>query len=315
MNSIIVTPHDRIFKASLKNIKVAREYFEKYLPEKALKAINLNVLEPCPEIYVNQYLELSESDMVYKTQISGETGYICLAAEHQSTDEVFMPFRMLKYDVAIWQFHKDQNPKSKKLPLIINLVFYSGKKPYQNSTDFKDLLNAPKELVEAFWATPFTLIQAQNIPDDQLLLQKYAGIFMYFMKYIHEPDFLPYLKVVLPLLKAIDEENGVQYIEALNNYALTAGEFSSTEDYVKLLKNALSKTTGEKVMTGAEQLIEIGALKGERTLLKRQLVRRFGSVPSSYLEKVENADADRLLKIGDKIIEATNLDDVFKNYH
>ncbi len=66
---------------------------------------------------------------------------------------------------------------------------------------------------------------------------------------------------------------------------------------------------------GMQQGMQQGEIKGERTLLKRLLEKRFGSVPSRYLEKIESADAGRLLDIGDKIIEAKTLDDVFKTYH
>ena len=332
---MITSPHDRVFRASLKNIQVAREYFEKYLPPEILKVVNLDVLIPCPEIYVNKYLKLSESDMVYKTEIAGETGYICLAGEHQSQGEIFLPLRVLEYNVCIWQFDRKQRPNAKKLPLIINVVFYTGKGPYPYSTDFKDLLDAPRELVEAFWTKPFTLVEAQNLPDEELLCQKWAGLFMYFMKHIHAKDLLPHLASVLPLMKAIDEKNGVEYLEAVSHYALAAGEISDAKKFVETLQNELSQVTGEKIMTGLEQLIEIGkregmqqgvqqgmqqgfqrgTLEGERALLKRLLTRRFGEVPSQCFERIENADADSLLKWSDNIIDAKAPEDIFKSYH
>jgi len=321
MNSIIVSPHDKMVKAALKNIEVAREYFQHYLPKEVLNAINLNILERCPTTHINKFLKSSESDVIYKTEIlgSGEECYIYLANEHQSTDTVFMPLRVLEYNVSIWQHHKDQNPKSKKLPLIINVVYYTGQKPYQNSTDFRDLLAAPKELIDAFWSKPFILIQAQSISDDELMHRKWSGLFMYAMKHIKSPDLLAHIDKILKLMKAIDTENSVEYIEATALYTLTAGEISNTEEYIKSLKNGLSEEVGRKIMTGAEQLIEIGekrgALLGERTLLKRLLAQRFGAVPANYLKKIEGADADNLLQFGDKLIEAKTLEDVFNTYH
>lgn len=331
MSSITASPHDKMFRAALKNIKVARAYFEQYLPKAVNKSINFNILESCPEIYVNKYRALSESDVVYRTEIVGETAFLYLSAEHQSTDDVFMPFRVLKYNIAVWQFHRDQNPDCKKLPLIINSVFFNGKKPYRHSTDFKDLLKAPRELVEQFWAKPFMLIQAWDMADEELLEQKWAGLFQFFMKHIHSPDLLPHLETVLPLLKTIDAENGVEYIEAVCNYALTAGEVSNTEKFVTIISNELSRATGEKIMTGAEQLMQIGLQKGmqqgmqqgieqgtlvgEKVILKRQLTRRFGEISLGYLDKIQNADSETLLVWAEKILDAKKIEEVFAQYH
>jgi predicted transposase/invertase (TIGR01784 family) len=319
MSSIIVSPHDKVFRASLKNIRVAKEYFKKYLPKEILNAVNLNILEPCPEIYVNKHLKLSESDVIYKTEISGNTGYICLAAEQQTQGEIFMPLRVLEYDIAIWQFHRKQYPHSKKLPLIINIVFYTGKSTYPYSTDFKDLLDAPKELVEAFWAKPFTLVELANIPDEELLQQKWAGLFQYFMKKIRSSDLFEYLEIALPLMKSIDSKNAAEYIEAVVNYALAAGEISNPQKFIELLKSELSNETGEKIMTGAEQLFEDGkqqgTLEGERTLLKRLLEKRFGPLSTTYLEKIENAKSEEIFEWSDKVIDAKNLKEIFNQYH
>jgi flagellar biosynthesis/type III secretory pathway protein FliH len=76
-------------------------------------------------------------------------------------------------------------------------------------------------------------------------------------------------------------------------------------------------------MTGAEQLIEMGKkegmqqgeLNGERMVLRRQLLKRFGSIPSNYIEKLDNASQEILLEWIDNVIEAKTLDDVFETRH
>ena len=84
-------------------------------------------------------------------------------------------------------------------------------------------------------------------------------------------------------------------------------------------------------MTGAEQLIEIGEkrglqqgmqqgiaqgeLRGERIFLKRMLEKRFGEIPMNYLKKIEEASADKLLELGDKLVDAKTPDDIFATIH
>ena len=59
-------------------------------------------------------------------------------------------------------------------------------------------------------------------------------------------------------------------------------------------------------------VLEQGAQRGEAALLLRQAQRRFGRVPQSYKQRITQANADTLLELGEKILEAQTLKDLFK---
>lgn len=325
---IIWQSHDKFFRAALKNSEVAKEYFEQYLPADLVNVIDLNQLEPHPEIHVNKKLARYESDTIYKTVIHGELGYICLAAEHQTEPDRFMPLRLLAYNVAIWEADRAQRRHAKKLPFIVNIVFYTGKGPYTYSTDFKDLLDAPKELIDAYWDKPFTLVQAKDIPDKVLLEQKWSGLFMYLMKNIRSRDLMPYLINLMPLMKAIDAQHGIAYLDAAMHYALSTGEISDIAKLMDMIQRELSKEAGEQIMTGAQQLInsgieqgiqkgieqgiQKGTLKGERLVLIRLLERKFGVIPRNYLSQLDKFSSDALLDLSEKFLDAQSLEDLFQ---
>lgn len=63
---------------------------------------------------------------------------------------------------------------------------------------------------------------------------------------------------------------------------------------------------------GREQGILKGILKGETTLLQRQLERKFGALSLSDLNKLQTATAEQVLSWSDRILDAQNLADVFK---
>ena len=54
-----------------------------------------------------------------------------------------------------------------------------------------------------------------------------------------------------------------------------------------------------------------GRKDGQRALLLRQLTRRFGALPPDVATRVEQASPDQLEHWGDRILDATSLDDVF----
>ena len=56
-----------------------------------------------------------------------------------------------------------------------------------------------------------------------------------------------------------------------------------------------------------------GRQEGEATLLLRQLERKFGRLDPRTRQRVESADADRLLDWGERVLEAQHLEDVFES--
>ncbi len=62
---------------------------------------------------------------------------------------------------------------------------------------------------------------------------------------------------------------------------------------------------------GREKGRREGRQEGESALLLRQLEARFGPLDSEIVERVQAADADRLLAWGERILSAERLEDVF----
>ncbi len=57
----------------------------------------------------------------------------------------------------------------------------------------------------------------------------------------------------------------------------------------------------------------IGIEKGEGTMLLCFLEGKFKNVPEDYLQKINNADAETLVKWGKRVLNSQSLDDVFKD--
>ncbi len=63
-----------------------------------------------------------------------------------------------------------------------------------------------------------------------------------------------------------------------------------------------------------QQGIEKGLQKGESTMLLRQLERRFGPLDEHTRQRVESADAERLLEWGERFVDAAALQEVFADH-
>jgi len=85
---------------------------------------------------------------------------------------------------------------------------------------------------------------------------------------------------------------------------LITTEFLPTEQ-----EQAMELTTSWK-----EEGIQLGIQQGESRLLKRQLLRRFQTLPDEVQARIETASPEQLGQWADNILEATTLDEVFKNH-
>jgi predicted transposase/invertase (TIGR01784 family) len=282
--SKIVTPHDRFFRAAMTDIRVAKEFFEYHLSPLIKEHLEWDSLTLCPTSYIDKSLKLSASDILYRATIAGQDAYIYLLAEHQSEAHKLMPFRIWQYILSIQADHQKQN-KSDTLPLVYPLVFYHGHKAYPYSTDIRDLIAAPADLVEQVFFKPFHLIDTHALADEDLKRLHWAGVMEFMMKHIFARDVLPYLKQIIGILRDLEKADGTDYIVTMLNYVLVAGETASPEEFVETLKKELPAVE-EKVMTIAEMLIE----KAKQTALNQGI--------NQGVQKSRHEIAIRLLQAG-----------------
>ena len=105
-------------------------------------------------------------------------------------------------------------------------------------------------------------------------------------------------------------------------YILTVCE-ASVEEVGAVLSDRVGPRVKEAVVTAAEKLeergllrgmqqgMQQGVLKGQRTLLLRQLAAKFGAVPDSVATRIDAATEEDLGRWGERLVGAATLDAVF----
>ncbi|MBS0359568.1 MAG: Rpn family recombination-promoting nuclease/putative transposase [Proteobacteria bacterium] len=328
----VTSPHDKFFKSAMANIRVAKEFFEEHLPHYLRDKVDLDTLRPSPNSYIQESLQATLSDVLYQVQIAGEEAYLYILCEHQSSADPLMPFRIWQYTVGIWSDHLKQT-KSKRLPLVVPIVFYNGRKPYSGSRHIRDLINAPSELITQVLQDPFHLVDTHTLEDTRLQEQLWAGLMAFVMKHIYTRDIINYIKQIAPELQKLEViGGGSDYIVLLLNYVLTQGETAQAKALLEFVEHELSPQVGEKIMTIAEQFIEQGKKygiqeginrgidqgitqgirQGQHTIFIRQLERKFSLIPQAYQELIKQADEETLLSWSECILYAKTLEEVFE---
>ncbi|MGF6191755.1 putative transposase YdaD [Serratia sp. 509] len=138
------TPHDATFRQFLTQPEVARDFMELHLPAELRAICDLNTLKLESGSFVEDNLRQYFSDVLYSLKTTaGDDGYVHVLIEHQSTPDQHMAFRLIRYAVAAMQRHLEAGHK--KLPLVIPMLFYTGKRsPYPYSTRWLDEFANPE---------------------------------------------------------------------------------------------------------------------------------------------------------------------------
>ncbi|MDE1189008.1 MAG: Rpn family recombination-promoting nuclease/putative transposase [Pantoea sp.] len=252
------TPHDATFRQFLTQPEIARDFMEIHLPAELRAICDLSTLKLESGSFVEDDLRQYFSDVLYSLKTTtGDNGYVHVLIEHQSSPDKHMAFRLLRYAVAAMQRHLEAGHK--KLPLVIPVLFYTGKRsPYPYSTRWLDEFESP-EVAEKLYSSSFPLVDVTVIPDDEIAGHRSMAALTLLQKHIHQRDLAELVDRLAPLLLAGWLSSS--QVVSLVHYIVQAGETSDAEAFVRELAQRVPQH-GDALMTIAQQLEQKGIEKG-----------------------------------------------------
>lgn len=296
--SNITTPHDLFFRNVLQNKEVAKEFFRFHLPANIKKYIDLNSIQLQSDSFIESNLKEQLTDLLYTAQLGERQGYLYALVEHQSTPDKLMPFRLLRYTIAIMDRHLKQN-NTDVLPVVYTLVVYTGRRPYNYSTDIFDLFGSNKDLAIDTLFKPHQLIDFNKINDNRIKQYIYHGVIVKTMQHIWDPDIIPAMeREIVPLLRSIIESLGKDYVNTILCYVIETAEISDEKKLVKIVTDGLSKEFGEEIMSFANRLRQEGRQEGihlGEKIVARNLLKENESIEK--IAKVTNLSVEEIKKI------------------
>jgi len=156
--------------------------------------------------------------------------------------------------------------------------------------------------------------------DEALQKHDLSGVVTFALKYRQMRDFAEFLEKILPRLELIEQyPQGLYLGKIVLQYILDGIEANDLPLFYQQINQHLHSQLKGEAMTlaeclrqqGLEEGMQQGIHQGETVVITRQLQKRFGVVPATYLHMISQADSDTLLQWGEKILDAHTLDEVF----
>ena len=151
---------------------------------------------------------------------------------------------------------------------MIPLLICHGRKEWpENTVRLTSLLSGPTHDLAGYIPDfGFELYDLHRFSDDQIKGTIMSRAMLMLFKYIFKPELRHKLPEILSLLRTLmQKETGLQYLEVVIRYLASVLEEDelSRNQIKEMAEQAISKETGEYIMTLAEKLHNEGRLEGK----------------------------------------------------
>jgi predicted transposase/invertase (TIGR01784 family) len=268
-------PHDHLARNVFGRPDVAADFFKAYLPDSIGQKINAEHLEREPDSFIEETLKQSVADLLYHVKDeSGEFWLYCLF-EHQSQPDRWMPMRLLKYMLRIWDNHLAKYPKARQLPPIIPVVLHHGQNGWTAAKSFEELVSLPKDLkgdiLPYLPSFSFPLVDLKNISFEDIRGNVISRLTLMALKATGEDrmeDFWQSAKDLWSDLVKVDSPQEIaRVLFRYMFYTDTSIDKQLYQDRVKIIQ---PKEVSQTAMTLAEQFIAEGIEKGIEKGIKQE---------------------------------------------
>ncbi|MEM7180924.1 MAG: Rpn family recombination-promoting nuclease/putative transposase [Spirochaetota bacterium] len=258
--------HDKFFKNILAEKENASDFLQHYLSSKLICDIDLDSLQIEENSFIDEKLKEKSSDLLFKMKLQNKTAYIYTLFEHKSYPDKYTSMQLHKYTHAIWERHLQQNKYRGKLPIVIPIVFYHGKRKWPYGTNLANIVqqhpayNPPDLSYIIYDLSPFS--------NEEIRGNVILRLSLSLLKNIFHPELPQRLPNILQLLCKIEQEDKANKImEMTINYLLRASEKITIDKLKEIVENLPLKGAKNTMPTIAETLEEKGFLRAEKMYL------------------------------------------------
>ena len=287
---LLKQPHDKFFRATFGQLKVASDFLSNYLPSDLLNIIDMSTLETQNGTFLDEDLKEEFSDLLFKVSINNKDSYIYMLFEHKSYRDRMVIFQVMKYMINIWESKIQEDKEKRKeageassgeieLPLILPLVIYHDKGEWtikktlgEMISNYEELPEDLKKYIPNFEYLLFDL--SKHDKEETELLTESMIIIKALSRARHatREEAIEILEEAITLIKESKEKDEITYyVSACITYMLNVRD-DITEKEMYEIAGKISIEGGELVMTVAEKLREEGILGEKRKLAKNLIV-------------------------------------------
>lgn len=311
-----VNGHDQGYKRLFSHPQTVAELARGFLRPDWVERLDFSTLERVGNGFISDDLRERQSDVIWRLRWKGEVQdwfYLYLLLEFQSTSYPFMAARMLTYVSLLIEeiIRKEKLKPGSKIPVVLPVVLYNGKRPWRAPLDLASLfVEVPESLRRHLPRLRYLVLDENRLDLARPELSRNTIASLFRIETTREPaEFLQLTRELAMLLPPGEEPElrrtiTIWLLSVLRRSfpGATIPETVDLED-----TSMLEENMREWSMKNRRE----GRVEGVREVLLRQLERRFGPLPEEKRRGIEAITSRaRLNRLADRILTARSLDEM-----
>ncbi len=149
-NTVRIKSDDALFRASFSKPALAVHLVRSLLNPDIASLLDWKSLKVESVPGISGGLRENRADLVYCVRFLKKDAELRLfiALEHQSRPDRWAVYRLLEYEMLIWKQWRSQKASSRCLPVIVPMIVYIGKSPWNAPRKLGELMAAPEVVLE-----------------------------------------------------------------------------------------------------------------------------------------------------------------------
>jgi len=308
MPKIIHQSNDKLFKKSMADPRVAKEFLTTHLPKEILDSIDLSSLAVENNSFIDKEYKAYETDVLFSVDIAHESAFIYILCEMQTEIDDHMCLRLWIYLLRILDRFRKNHPK-KPFPLVYPLVVYSGNKPWAASRTLFELFGEKSEDAKSIFESPHQLIELQKFSDNDLRKRQWSGLMEYVLKHRKVQKAQAFFDYLFSWLYEVELNHGTDFGKDMLEYVID--DIHISEEIKLFLEKAeqhlADKLRGEAmtlaeqfkrqgIQIGMEQGIERGIDKSKQQIALKMLSEGFNKLLVAKITDLSIHEIEELLE-------------------
>jgi len=317
----MVKIHDTWYKTLFSNPSVVEDLLTSFVKEQFVKDLDFTSIKKLNASFVSQEFKNRESDVIYEIKSHGQSTYIYLLIEFQSTVDRFMAMRMASY---VFQFHQQvqENTKCELLQPVFPILLYNGDRPWTAPEQFSKLLapsDIPKKYLPEF---RYYKIAINEIDKRKLVELRNAVATVFYIENSTPKEIDKNHQELIELLKGVFTKEGamlvdsiVRWMQSAQKIKLKAKPIKNIQDLMEvspMWETAVKKHEDTLIQMGREQGIEQGIELEKHHILIDLLTIKFGKSESAEKKVKVSKNVSKLDRALRKILSADSRAEVLK---
>ena len=292
--------HDRYFKICLEYSQTREEMLEEYLPDDIKSLVDIKSCQLEKESFIEKNHRQYYSDVLLSMKHQSKKQYMYLLAEHQSTNDNMMAFRMMRYILLICDMHMKKY-KTQELPLIYPLILYHNDRKYTAARSFWNLFTHP-DLAKKYIAGDYQVIDICRMDDNDCMKSQYLGLMQYMFKHGRNRNII---NIFEKLVTILEQELQITLKDLPRDYlvqALWYNTFNMTKEQESGVDQFFTQQLNDEgdSMTSLTQIwkaegVKEGMQQGIQTGIKQGMLEKTIQIAKNML--AHNLDIDSIANV------------------